>query len=45
MHAIDVYWLVAPSVRPSGFSIAWLDPVALVVLGAIWWLTWRPRHA
>src|SRR5204862_6726670 len=24
VHAIDVYWLVAPSVRPSGFDIAWL---------------------
>ena len=45
MHAIDVYWLVAPSVRPEGFSIAWLDPVALAVLAAIWWLTWRPRYA
>jgi len=45
MHAIDVYWLVAPSVRPDGFSIAGLDPVALAVLAAIWWLAWRPRHA
>jgi hypothetical protein len=45
MHAVNVYWLVAPSVRPAGFSIAWLDPVALIVLGALWWLTWRPRHA
>jgi hypothetical protein len=45
MHAIDVYWLVAPSVRPDGFSIAWLDPVALVVLAAIWRFAWRPRHA
>lgn len=45
MHAIDVYWLIAPSVRPNGFSIAWLDPVALAVLGVVWWLTWRPRYA
>lgn len=45
MHAIDVYWLVAPSVRPAGFSIAWLDPVALAVLGALWWFTWRPAYA
>ena len=45
MHAIDVYWLVAPSVRPSGFSIAWLDPLALVLLGALWWFTWRPARA
>jgi uncharacterized membrane protein YidH (DUF202 family) len=45
LHAIDVYWLVAPSVRPSGFHIAWLDPVALAALGALWWFTWRPAHA
>jgi hypothetical protein len=45
MHVIDVYWLVAPSVRPAGFHIVWLDPVALAVLGALWWFTWRPRHA
>jgi hypothetical protein len=45
VHAIDVYWLVAPSVRPGGFSIAWLDPLALVVLGALWWFTWRPARA
>jgi hypothetical protein len=45
MHAIDVYWLVAPSVRPDGFSIAWLDPLALVALGALWWFTWRPARA
>jgi hypothetical protein len=45
MHVVDVYWLVAPSVRPEGFSIAWLDPVALLALIAIWWFTWRPRYA
>jgi hypothetical protein len=45
VHALDVYWLVAPSVRPGGFSIAWLDPLALAALGALWWLTWRPARA
>lgn len=45
MHAIDVYWLVAPSVRPDGFHIAWGDPLALVVAGALWWFTWRPARA
>jgi hypothetical protein len=45
VHAIDVYWLVAPSVRPSGFHIAWLDPVALAALGGLWWFAWRPAHA
>jgi hypothetical protein len=44
MHAVDVYWLVAPSVRREGFHIAWLDPVALAALGILWWFTWRPRH-
>lgn len=45
VHAIDVYWLVAPSLRPAGFHIAWLDPVALVVLAAIWRFAWRPARA
>jgi len=45
MHALEVYWLVAPSVRPAGFSIAWLDPVALTALGALWWFAWRPARA
>ena len=46
VHAIDVYWLVAPSVRPGEFRIAWLDPLALAALGALWWLAWRPSsHA
>ncbi len=45
MHVVDVYWLVAPSVRPDAFRIAWLDPLALLVLGALWWFTWRPARA
>lgn len=45
MHALDVYWLVAPSVRPKGFHIAWGDPVALAVAAALWWFTWRPARA
>ena len=36
LHAIDVYWLVAPSVRPEGFHIAWGDPVALALAAALW---------
>jgi hypothetical protein len=45
MQVIDVYWLVAPSVRTSGFHVAWLDAVALAGAGALWWLAWRPAHA
>ena len=45
VHAIDVYWLVAPSVRPAGFQVAWLDPVMLVAAVALWWFAWRPARA
>jgi hypothetical protein len=45
VHVIDVYWLVAPSVRPLGFQIAAADVVALAAAAALWWFTWRPVHA
>ena len=45
MHVIDVYWLVAPSVRPLGFQISILDLLALAAAAALWWFAWRPEHA
>jgi len=50
VHMIQVYWLVIPSVRPDSFSIAWSDPLALVVVCGAWMLLWRramraPRNA
>jgi len=45
MHVIDVYWLVAPSVRPLGFHVSVLDILALAVAAALWWFAWRPAHA
>lgn len=45
VHVADVYWLVAPSVRPQGFSIAWGDPLALAALGLLWLFAWRPARA
>ena len=45
VHVIDVYWLVAPSVRPLGFHVSALDILALAVAAALWWLAWRPAHA
>ncbi len=39
-HVADVFWLVAPSVRP-GFSVSWADPVALIVLGGLGWVGWK----
>jgi len=41
VHMVQVYWLVIPSVRPDALSIAWSDPVALVVVGGAWWWLWR----
>ena len=50
VHMIQVYWLVIPSLRPDGLSIAWSDPVALVVVAGVWLFLWRralraPREA
>jgi hypothetical protein len=45
VHVIDVYWLVAPSVRPDGFHVALGDLVALAAACALWWFAWRPRYA
>ena len=45
VHVIDVYWLVAPSVRPLGFHISVLDVLALAAAAALWWFAWRPAHA
>lgn len=40
-HVADVYWLVMPSVRPDGFSMAWTDLAALAVVIAAWTFGWR----
>lgn len=45
VHVIDVYWLVAPSVRPLGFHISVLDVLALAAASALWWFAWRPARA
>jgi hypothetical protein len=45
VHVIDVYWLVAPSVRPLGFHVSVLDVLALAAAAVLWWFTWRPARA
>ena len=40
-HLAEAFWLVAPTFRPDGFSIAWTDIAAIVVLGAVGWWAWR----
>ena len=45
LQVVNVYWLVAPSVRPAGFAITWGDAIALIVAAALWRFAWRPAHA
>ena len=45
VHAIDVYWLVAPSIRPAGLHVTVADLIALAAAAALWWFAWRPVHA
>jgi hypothetical protein len=33
---IDVFWLVVPSFRPTGFRVQWLDVVAFLGIGGLW---------
>lgn len=34
--ALNVYWLVGPSLSPGHFSMGWLDPIVFLGLGGIW---------
>jgi hypothetical protein len=36
MRVVDTYWMITPAFYPAGFTIHWLDPVALVGIGGIW---------
>jgi hypothetical protein len=40
-HLGEAFWLVVPTFRPQGFSLAWTDIAAIVVLGAIGGWAWR----
>ena len=41
VHMVQVYWMVIPSVRPDSLSIAWSDPVALILVAGVWTWLWR----
>ena len=41
VHMLQVYWMVIPSVRPDSFSVAWSDPVALIVVAGLVAFAWR----
>jgi len=33
---LDVFWLIVPSFRPTGFHVQWLDVVAFMGIGGLW---------
>jgi len=35
-HIVDVWWLVAPSLYPSGFHLSWMAPVTFIGIGGMW---------
>ncbi|HEY2381488.1 MAG TPA: hypothetical protein VGK48_09955 [Terriglobia bacterium] len=36
MRIVDTFWMITPAFYPDGFSLHWLDPVALAGIGGIW---------
>lgn len=44
-HVVDVFWLVAPSVRQAGFRIAWGDVLFFALAAGLWFFAWRPARA
>jgi hypothetical protein len=39
MHWLAIFWMVAPSFYPATFHIHWMDIVAPVGIGAVWFAT------
>jgi hypothetical protein len=36
-HLVDVFWLVMPAFFPARFHLHWLDLIAPIGLGGLWW--------
>jgi hypothetical protein len=36
MHLIEIYWFVAPTFHPDGFSLHWTTLVAPIGIGGVW---------
>ena len=36
MHLVEIFWFVAPTFHPSGFSISWMDLAAPIGIGGVW---------
>jgi hypothetical protein len=35
MHAVEMYWFIAPFAHPTSIVPSWQDPVALATIGSI----------
>ena len=36
MRIVDTFWMITPAFYPDGFTLHWLDPIALAGIGGIW---------
>lgn len=36
MHVVAVFWLIAPSFHPDGFSFHWIDAAGFAAIGGLW---------
>ncbi len=45
MRFIDLFWMIAPEFPPAGFHVSWMDVVALIAMGGLWFamFAWQLR--
>jgi hypothetical protein len=36
MRIVDTFWMITPAFYPDGFTLHWLDPIALIGIGGVW---------
>jgi hypothetical protein len=36
MHLVEIFWFVAPTFHPTGFSLSWMDLAAPIGIGGVW---------
>ncbi len=36
VRVIDVFWVVEPSLRPTGFALSWIDVATFLGIGGLW---------
>jgi hypothetical protein len=42
--ALEVFWLVAPSIHPRDLTVSWVVPIVFVLMGALWFTAYRWLH-